>query len=350
MVFCAYSRVMDVALWTGNGSSTRSISGLSFSPEFVWYKSRSNAYAHQLYDVVRGSGVGKNLLSNQTDAEGAGSSTYGYLSSFDSAGFSLAAGDDSTFQWGNQSSATYAAWCWDGGTSTVTNTAGSITSSVRANTSSGFSVVSFTGTGANATIGHGGLVNLANGMIIVKNRSSATNWRVYHSALGNTKAIFLSTTGTPDTSSAYWNNTSPTSTVFSAGSDDGINGNGNAMVAYCFAPVSGYSSFGSYVGTGTGDGPFVFCNFRPRWIMVKSSDWAGGNWTIIDAARDTYNVTTKVLQAENSAAEQNYSQGVFDILSNGFKVKYQFDSTNRSSTTFIYAAFAESPFQYARAR
>jgi hypothetical protein len=335
------STVMDVKLYTGNGS-TQTISGLGFSPDLVWTKRRDSASSHGWFDIVRG--ATKFLRSNGTDAEDTASDS---LTSFNSAGFSL--GADTVWGGVNQNGASYAAWCWDAGSSTVTNTQGSITSQVRANASAGFSVVTYTGTGANATIGHGGLVDLANGMIIIKNRASATNWRVYHGALGNTKTLFLSTTGTPDTNSVYWNNTLPTSTVYSVGSDDGVNGNGNAMVAFCFSPVSGYSSFGSYTGNGSADGPFVYTGFRPRWIMWKCTT-AAYDWDVYDAVRDPRNAAAARLKPNSSDAEATLSPATFDILSNGFKLRADYNSSNASSQTFIYAAFAESPFQYARAR
>jgi len=434
---------MDVKLYTGNGS-TQTISGLNFSPDFIWLKSRSSgSYSHNIYDIVRG--ATKIIYSDSGSAENTDASG---LTAFNSDGFSLGSTAAT-----NASSTTYVGWCWDAGansskTYTVTvvsgafyidgkqqptlnleegstytfdlsaasnsghpfrlsesangptqyttgvttsgtagnagatltiavasgaptlyyfctnhsgmggqintnttagasNFAGSITSQVRANASAGFSIVTYTGTGANATIGHGGLVNLSNGMIIVKNRASATNWRVYHGALGNTKTLFLSTTGTPDTNSVYWNNTSPTSTVFSVGSDDGVNGNVNAMVAYCFAPVAGYSAFGSYTGNGSADGPFVYTGFRPRWVMIKRTDAAFG-WYMYDTARDTYNIVGKEILANESSAEVSDSD--LDILSNGFKPRRSSNAFNASAGTFIYAAFAESPFAYARAR
>ncbi len=348
------STVMDVLLWTGNGSSTRSISGLAFSPEFVWFKARSAAYANQLYDVVRGSGSGKNLISNQTDSEGAGSSSFGYLSSFDSAGFSLAVGSDSTFQWGNQSSATYAAWCWDAGSSTVTNTQGSITStvSVRANATAGFSIVTYAGTGVASTVGHG--LGAVPGLIIIKDRTSgAYNWQVYHSTFaGTSNTIVLNSTAAVDTGgSAVWNSTTPTSTVFSIGTAVGVNTNGNNYVAYCFAPVVGYSSFGSWTGNGSADGPFVFTGMRPRYILWKRTD-STSDWTVLDAARDTYNYAEKQLVPNTSGAEQVTGGGFvrIDFLSNGFKLRGSDIYMNANNGTYIYAAFAESPFNYARAR
>jgi hypothetical protein len=218
---------------------------------------------------------------------------------------------------------------------------------VRANTSAGFSIVTYTGTGANATIGHGGLANLSNGMIIVKNRNSALNWRVYHSALGNTMTIYLSSTLPPSTSSAHWNNTSPTSTVFSVGSEDGTNNNGDAMVAYCFAPVAGYSSFGSYTGNGSADGPFVFTGFRPKFVLARCSAIVA-DWWIYDSARGAYNVNYAGMRP--NLANQETTDAQFDFLSNGFKLRTVGTDLNSNGNTHIYAAFAESPFKYARAR
>ena len=343
------STVMDVKLYTGNGS-TQTISGLGFSPDLVWIKRRDTAQDHNLYDSVRGSSGGyiKQLYSNLTSAESTyGDGVYGGVTALNSDGFSLGS-SNSDYRLTNASSSPYAAWTWDAGSSTVTNTQGSITSSVRANATAGFSVVTYTGTGANATVGHG--LGVAPGFIIIKNRSSATNWRVYHSALGNTKVIFLSTTGTSDTNSVYWNNTSPTSTVFSVGSDDGVNGNTNSMVAYCFAPVAGYSSFGSYTGNGSSDGPFVYTGFRPRWVMYKRSD-STSDWWIYDAARSTYNVASKILYPNASSAEDDSpTYHSYDMLSNGFKVRMGISPTNVNGATYVYAAFSETAFNFARAR
>jgi hypothetical protein len=336
--------VMDVALWTGSSTaSARTISGLQFSPDLVWAKSRSLAYSHNLYDTVRG--TGKGLYSDSTGAEST-NNIYGYISAFNSDGFTATPGstDNGFF---NETNATYAAWCWDAGSSTVTNTQGSITSSVRTNNY--LSIVTWTGNGSAATVGHGGLANLSQGMIIVKDRSfsGGTNWQVFHTSIGNTKSINLNTTGTPNTDIGWWNNTSPTSTVFSIGSYN--SNSGSTYVAYCFAPVAGYSSFGSYTGNGSADGNFVYTGFRPRWLMIKDTTGSTNYWWIYDTARDTYNASGLYLFANVSDAEQDYrSTYPIDILSNGFKVRNTLVSTNNS--VFVYAAFAESPFQYARAR
>jgi hypothetical protein len=335
------SDYFDTKLYTGNGS-TQTISGLGFSPDLVWVKCRNVAYGHRLADVVRG--ATKLLVSSGTDSE---STDVNSLTAFNSDGFAV--GSSVNF---NESPNTYAAWCWDAGSSTVTNTNGSITSSVRANASAGFSVITYTGTGANATVGHG--LGVAPSLILVKDRDSGSNGgAVYHASLGNTKylKLFQTTTGTDGeaTDSTAWNNTSPTSTVFSIGTSSRTNTSGNKLVAYCFAPVAGYSSFGSYTGNGSTDGPFVYTGFRPRWVMIKSSTTAGTNWLIVDAARDTYNAVFTDIQA-NTSNPENQNQPTMDFTSNGFKLRNVSSSANGSSATFVYAAFAENPFSIARAR
>ena len=332
------NEVMDVKLYTGNGSA-RSITGLGFSPDFVWIKNRSSATGHRLLDTVRG--ATKALISQGTDAEITESQG---LTAFNSDGFSLGTG---AFDY-NQSSDTYVAWTWDAGTSTVTNTQGSISSQVRANASAGFSVVTWTGTGANATVGHG--LGVAPTLFIVKRRDSAANWIAHTTAIdGSYDYLYLNLTNAKADSGL----SAPTSTIFQVGNGLEMNGSGATYVGYCFAPVSGYSSFGSYTGNGSTDGPFVFCNFRPRWLLIKNTTGTN-NWELYDAARDTYNVVGKVLLPNTSDAEitnAGATPGVrFDLLSNGFKVRDSQGSVNGSGNTIIYAAFAESPFQYARAR
>jgi hypothetical protein len=250
----------------------------------------------------------------------------------------------------NGSSQTYVAWTWDAGSSTVTNTDGSITSQVRANASAGFSVVTYTGSGSTgSTVGHGLGVNP--GMVIVKNRTgTGYQWRVWHSYFGvsGTKTLLLSDTSGEITGSTDGYITGLTSTVFGfGGGTTTVNASSINYVAYCFAPVSGYSSFGSYTGNGSADGPFVFTGFRSRWVMVKRTDAAYG-WYMYDTARDTYNIAGEVLLANASDAEVSDSD--LDILSNGFKPRRSSNAFNASGGTFIYIAFAESPFAYARAR
>jgi hypothetical protein len=326
--------VMDVKLWTGNGS-TQTISGLGFSPNFVWIKERDTTRNHVLYDTIRG--ATKALLSSTTDSEQTYSTT---LTAFNSDGFSLDS-DDKV----NGNNGTYVAWTWDAGEgSAVSNTQGSITSSVRANATAGFSVITATTTNTSSqTFGHG--LGVAPVFHIIKLRNGTDDWYVYHSSVGATQYLKLNATTAATTSSALYANTAPTSSVITLGS--GWNSTSYNIVCYAFAPVVGYSSFGSYTGNGSStDGPFVYCGFRPRFIMVKQSSTTS-NWVINDTARDTYNVCTKSLFANSSSAEDT-TYGFFDILSNGFKVRTS--ALNDSGATMIYAAFAESPFNYARAR
>jgi hypothetical protein len=211
-------------------------------------------------------------------------------------------------------------------------------------------VVTYTGTGANATVGHG--LGVAPNFIILKSRNNADNWYAYHSSIGNTGALNPNTTGATITNSGYWNNTSPTSSVFSVGTITSFSSSWT-YVAYCFAAVAGYSAFGSYTGNGSSDGPFVYCGFRPRWIMLKSSSGTGV-WNMIDSSRSSYNMLEANLEAQSSGAETGAGTQELDLVSNGFK--YRGSSTNASydhnasGVTYIYAAFAENPFQSSRAR
>lgn len=324
------STVFDTVLWTGNGSA-RSITGLGFNPDLVWIKSRSAATAHELTDSVRG--VTKSLSSNTTGAEATDSNG---LTAFNSDGFSL--GTDTNY---NNNTATYAGWCWDAGSSTVTNTQGSITSQVRANASAGFSIVTYTGNSSSVvTIGHG--LGVAPGFIIVKNRSLSSNWYCYHQSLGNNTRIALQSTDAAFVGTGLWNNTSPSSTVFTTVSDTTANNNGSNHVAYCFAPVAGYSAMGSYVGNGTPNRNFIFTGFVPKTILVKKTNASDTNWRIIVPK-------TAFLSPNTSDAEYAGLPGPITPLANGFEILGGGD-INNSGDTYIYCAWAESPFQYARAR
>jgi hypothetical protein len=335
------NQFFDVALYAGNSTARTITLPGDLSPDFVWVKSRSDGSWHILTDSVRG--VNSQLYSNDTSSEGTQTDR---ITSFNSNGFSLGTNGSGGV---NNSGTTYAAWIWDAGSSTVTNTQGSISSQVRANASAGFSIVSYTGTGSNATVGHG--LNVAPSLLICKGRQesgSNGNWLVYHSALGNTKYLVLNATDAEGTSSGAWNNTSPTSTTFSIGTFTGGNST-SGNICYAFAPVVGYSSFGSYTGNGSADGPFVYTGFRVKWYLVKQSSASGENWRIIDATRSPYNVAQDRLLANSSVAEAVQPNEV-DFLSNGFKFRSSDGAYNGSGATYIYAAFAESPFQYARAR
>jgi hypothetical protein len=253
----------------------------------------------------------------------------------------------------NGTSNTYAGWCWDAGSSTVTNTQGSITSSVRANATAGFSIVTYTGNGtSNKTVGHG--LNVKPGLILVKCRNTSDSWNVYHSALGANYWLNLNTTGVPFSgyNGGSWNNTEPTSSVFTVNLPSGYstgftNENNITYVAYCFAPVVGYSNGFSYTGNGSTDGSFVYLGFRPRLILLKCSSTTG-NWTLVDTAREGYNVDNDPLYPNLSDAEG--TTDLLDITSNGFKLRTTDASVNSNAATYIGFAWAESPFNYSRAR
>ena len=333
------STVMDVALYTGNAPSTQTITGLGFSPDMVWIKNRSVTGNHVINDIVRG--AGQRLITNLTSSESTDTDRF---SAFTSDGFTVGDSTDT-----NGSSNAIVAWAWDAGTSNATNTSGSITSTVRANISAGFSVVTYNAgplpAATGATVGHG--LGIAPQFIVVKDRTNANPWGIYHTSLGPGKGLLFSTAA-EQVASTWWNNTAPTSSVFSINSDIYATAQPNDdYVAYCFAPVAGYSAFGSYTGNGSTDGPFVYTGMRPRWIMTKASSRLSA-WYIHDTARGTYNVIGPVLAANTSAAEITPTR--LDILSNGFKIRDNDSEYNASGDTYVWAAFAEHPFAYARAR
>jgi hypothetical protein len=335
------STVFDVATWTGDGASSRTIT-LPGSPsvDLVWLKSRSNAFYHGIYDVVRG--TNKVIFPNDTLAE-INTPANGYVSAFNSNGFTLTAGSSSSDDT-NKLNSTYVAWCWDAGSSTVTNTQGSITTSLRTN--SYLSVITYSGTGSSATIGHG--LGVAPQFFLIKRRNTASSWIAWHTSIGNSDILRLESTNATQTISGFWQNTRPTSSLIYLDTDGTVNANGSTYVCYAFAPVAGYSAFGSYTGNGSADGPFVYTGFRPRWVMVKRTDTSTFRWVVWDSARDTYNLTTTSLYPNLSDSELTGFD--IDIVSNGFKLRDSENTLNQSNGAYIYAAFAESPFQYARAR
>ena len=444
----------DILTYTGTDSAAnRTLTGLNFSPDWVWQKRRNGTNWHGLHDSVRGGG--KSLYSNSTNAE-ATNNQYGYLSEFTSDGFTWSAGSTNNSD-GNETGGTFVSWCWNGGdtdgktytvtvvsdsgnkyrfdgygTSAVTldlaeggtyifnypsahpfrfsttsdgthgggseyttgvtvlsstsiqivvaasaptlyyyctqhsgmggqvntnstlgssNFDGSLQATVKANTTAGFSIGLFTGTGSNASIGHG--LGVAPSVVIAKSRSHSDNWFVYHKSLGANAYIMLNSTNAADTNnSTVWQNVSPTSSVFYA-STGGYNDSGQNLVFYAFSEVAGYSKFGSYVGNGSADGTFVFTGFRPAWVLIKCSSNAE-NWYIIDNKRPEYNGALgssgimKWLRASTNDSESQ--NGLYNFLSNGFKLGYPGADTNASGRTYIYLAFAESPFKNARAR
>ena len=340
------STVMNVVTYSGTGSSLTLPNGsstptsISFTPDLIWIKGRSGATDHALYDAVRD--VQKDLVSNSTAAETTQATG---LTAFGTNTFTVG-----TLAKLNTSSSTYVAWCWDAGTTTVTNTQGSITSSVRANASAGFSVVTYTGTGGTGgTVGHG--LGIAPGLIIIKDRDRSIVWVCYHSSLGSTKYLLLNTTDAATTDATYWG-AGITSTTFGlqANNFSGINYLNDNFVAYCFAPVAGYSSSFSWNGTGSTDGPAIYLGFRPRMIVWKRTDSAA-NWSILDSSRSSYNVADDWLGPNSSSAEATDNAAyAIDFLSNGLKIRATHEATNQAGGTYVGFAWAESPFAYARAR
>ena len=338
------SDYFNTKLYTGN-SSTQSITGVGFQPDFVWTKGRSQARNGSAYDSVRG--VGISIYTNSTIAEFANPTS---LTSFDSDGFTL--GGNSQSNW---SSSTYVAWNWKAGTA-FTNDAsgtgiGSIDSAGSVNTDAGFSIVSWTGNGADATIAHG--LSQAPTIYFVKNRADVADWRVgqvlggnimtggngYYMELNDTKA------STNPGSAVTWGSTptAPTSSVFTVGSNNAHNGSSDAMIAYCFHSVKGYSKMGSYVGNGNADGTFVYTGFKPAFVMTKRTDSAD-NWGLLDNKRDGYNLTNKALTPNGTGAEYTSNSPAGDFVANGFKIRQSDGVINASGGTYIYMAFAESPF------
>ena len=317
-----------------------SVSGLSFSPDFVWLKRRSAAADHGLYDIVRG--ANKLLYSNATNSE----ETAAGVSAFNSDGFDL--GTNALFK---GSGNTFVAWCWDGGTSTATNTDGSITSSVRANPSAGFSIVntpSIDSTSTIRTAGHG--LNATPYFIISKNRDFADNWFVYHKDIqtDNKQRLNLNTTGTVSSAAAtLWAHTS--SVIGFNGAQYVASGNTDDLIFYCWAPVAGYSSMGSYIGNGSSDGTFVYTGHRSRFLLIKALI-DGEDWVVIDTEREPYNTIDSVLFANDTTAEITNSAYNTDILSNGFKLRGNNPRFNTNGETYVFASFAEHPFKTARAR
>ena len=314
--------------FTASNASSNTVSGMGFQPDLIWWKNREQTYPHFLYDVIRGNT--KQLASNTTGAEETRDSTY--LTSFNSDGFTTGtalAGDTSDG---------IASWNWKANGAGSANTDGSISSTVSANTTSGFSIVKWTNSTSNAgTIGHG--LGVAPKMIIFKTTSAVTNWYVYNKSIGAGNFLEFNGTVGSQASANLFDNTEPTTSVFSTGTNPAfIN---STMIAYCFSDVQGYSKFSSYTGNGNADGTFVYTGFKPAFILSKDVDSAGENWFIQDTTRNTSNPVGAYLRPNLSDAEGSFNH--YDILSNGFKNLYAGGSMNGSGKKIIYMAFAEAP-------
>jgi hypothetical protein len=340
------NQYFDATTYTGQSTSLSVTNSGSMQPDFVWIKKRNGATDHNLTDAVRG--TNRNLISNSAAAE----DTVARLTSFNSNGFTLAGAFDNT----NLSGSTYVGWQWKANGAGVSNTAGTITSTVSVSATSGFSIVSYTGNATSgATVGHG--LGVTPAMVIVKSRSVTTNFYVWHRGLTQPDyQLYLNLTSAQDaTGLTFLNDKAPTSTLFELPPTGyGSNNSGATYVAYCFSEVAGFSKFGSYTGNGSADGPFVFCGFRPRFILIKESTPNARGWRIFDTARSPFNKAGLTL-SPNAADAEDTGSGLYnqmDILSNGFKLRAGTNSepTNESGATYIFAAFAESPFKNALAR
>ena len=322
----------NTVTYTGTGSS-QSIS-VGFRPDLNWIKDRSIPNSHGLFDSVRNAGgTPYELRSNATDAQ---SDFTGYYGSIDSTGFTVINGGDV-----NNSGNTYVSWNWLANGSGASNTDGSITTTVSANTTSGFSIVSYTGTGSNASIGHG-LGTIPHFLIFKKTNEAGFDWFCYHRSLGAGKFILLDTTGAEQSSTSIWQNTTPTSSLITLGGDGGVNGSGGTYICYAFAEKKGFSKFGSYVGNGNVDAPFIYTGMKPAFLLIRSI--SSTNWNMFDNKRSVYNVADETLWSNTTGTEATIgtSYGI-DILSNGFKPRTVSSQVNNNNTTHIYMAFAENP-------
>jgi len=315
-------------LYTGTGSSL-AITGVGFQPDFTWIKNRDAPDFSVLTDAVRG--ATKYLISDAVTAETTDTET---LKSFDSDGFTVG----TTVQV-NTNTEDYASWNWKAGTTTGLS-GGTITpSSYSINATSGFGIYKYTGTGSAGTIAHG--LGAVPRFILFKNLGTTDNWSGYHVSVGATKQLTLDSTEAAGTTSTPFNDTEPTSTVFTVGSSGRTNTSSDTYIAYCFADVQGYSKFGGYTGNGDTDGAFVYTGFRPAFIIIKRTS-AIGDWMIFDDKRLGYNVDNDRLMANDTGVESTTDYG--DIVSNGFKLRNSGTYENGSGSTYIFMAFARSPF------
>ena len=321
-------------LYTGTGAS-RNVVGVGFTPDLVWVKSRTNTEGPIIFDSVRG--PEQRLLTATTSTE---ATSAGGVMSFDEDGYSTA-----QYTGTNQSGQNYVAWCWRAGGPAVRNTDGSIISQVSVNQDDGFSIVSYTGNGSTGSVGHG--LGKAPKFIIYKNRDSASNWLVNIGPITGTTGDYVylnSTAGKLNSANVL----GASSSVLNLGNTPESN-EAYKFIAYCWAEIEGFSKFGSYVGNGSTDGPFVYCGFKPAWVMIKVASGGTGDWEIHDSSRAATNPSDKRLYANLTNIEDS-GVAQLDFLSNGFKIRTTFNNLNVSGETIIFAAFAESPFKYANSK
>ena len=317
----------DTKLYTGNNTS-QSITGLNFKPDWCWIKSRSNTEKHVLQDVLIGTGY--ELTSQDTSAQNPTSTS---ITSFNSDGITVGSANAV-----NDNSINYVNWNWKGNGSGSSNNDGSITSTVSVDTTSGFSIVKYTGTGNGGvnTVGHG--LGVIPKVIIIKALTTTQGWYQYHESLGNTKVIDFTTAAA--VTNDYWNDTTPTASVFNVIGNTVVGGNYD-YIAYCFSDIAGFSKSGSYTGNGNANGAFVYTGFKPAFVMMKTSSIASNDWVMFDSKRLGYNVSNDSLKPNSNSAEQTGLD--IDLLSNGFKMRGTQNDFNGSGGNYIYMAFAAAP-------
>jgi len=331
-------------IYTGNGTNSTSYTfdgNSDLQPDLLWFKSRSASGHHQVIDSTRG--VNTWLGSNDNSAQGTNPSE-GYLASLNSDGWTSADGSSGTHpnRNNNQNTVTYVAWGWkaNGGTRTTNTESGNNPAGgYQANTTAGFSVVDYTGTGGAGTMAHG--LGAVPDTIWVKNIDQSDNWAIYTSAKGNTHYGIFNTYGNWEDDDTVWNDTSPTSTVFTVGTSHLTNADGEKYLAYCFTNIQGYQKHGKYTGNGNADGPFVYTGFKPAYLWVKY-DGNGENWRLYDNKRSTFNEMDDTLVIQDTNAEATNND--LDFLSNGFKLRSTDSNSNGSGATIYYYAVAEHPF------
>ena len=352
----------NTVLWTGNGTDGRTITGVNFAADWVWTKSRSVARSHHFQDIVRGFNDGTKVLRpNATTTESSvPTDQYGFVGTVNSDGYTLEDGTSDGVLINNNSE-TYVAWNWKAGGSASTISIGSIStgpdvpsiaSSVSANTTAGFSIVGYTGTGSSGTIAHG--LTSAPEVIFIKARTRTENWLVYHKFDGGTDGrSFLNLNLTDDKfdngASGYFQGTPPTASVFYQNASS-YNQNTDTYIAYCFHSVEGYSKVGSFVGNSDSSGTFVYLGFRPAWVLIKSSSNDGTSWCIFDNKRLGYNVDNNLQRIGTSSSATEQTDDDVDFVSNGLKFRRSSTNFNSSGYTYTYLAFAEAPFKFANAR
>ena len=327
------SEYFNTVLYTGTAENGNAVIGNGFQPDWVWAKSRSNAgHDHHAWDSSRGTG-GKDIYPNENFGEGSDADRF---SAFGSDGFTV--GGAGHINTGGDS---YVSWNWKANGGTTTAGAGNdtiATSTHQANTTAGFSIVTYTGEQANKTVKHG--LSTALDMLLVKNRETTKDWRMWFKGFSGTERLQLNDDSAKATTNTSWNGTVPSSSVFSLGNDTNTNTTGDTFVAYCFHAVQGYSSFGTYTGNGNADGPFIYLGFKPAWVMFKNLT-AGHDWRILDNKRNTFNSNNKDLRPNTSAVDSAGSD--MDFLSNGIKMRDTDGDLNEDGASHVYMAFAESP-------